>query len=778
MILIILVVIAIVIFFALNTLRKKLKVVQLVAPTSTPVEQPSHYQYKLLHLSYDISASGKTFGIFQKGNDFWLVDSNNVQNPKNLRDIYPSFSGRPKGMVVIPGSQFGNNSFIVFSSDGKVYNPFSISHNWRNDFLYLPNEDPISIDGRPLDTGIANGLFSGNGAGATLVAEGAILFRFYYPGYYIEESGCVVSGTDAQDHPQCNGSSCAPIKSCTHVKIPITPHPPANINSFFKYAGKLYGISSDGSVYVLVPGSSWTRDSHWTTTFAGLTLNSSSVSAKGVVKGTLQDKTKLYLMGADYDNGVPIFLIYENGVRYIVDRHARKYDFFHFLQDQSVLAVGNPIDITKAGPGEYDYVVLYSDLNIYGPTLPGPSHSRPISDFESFYPGTNGKPISITSVNKWQNSTVNPSKYTFNYYLVFLYDDGKWFEIQYDISKNIIGALGQSDQTSGSWKSWSHIVSALSNYKSETQTFKISSYGWSVFIFDKTYKFANDLVYSINNSPESWIDMLFCNSEDDGKGGDKFKTSTCVGVGEWKDYVYSTGDTGSTGDTKYKGFYVYEDYGIDVDANPGIVTRKVSLDTCLNTTSNVVLYDQAESDCHTYDSLTISQTTRDPTKSIFVNPSFDAVFENRFCVKHIPTNKYMYWDFVDPDKQFMGLTDKCTYDGPDVSTQDNPSPTDVQNLQRALGSMWSFTATGGVSGLRNLNGAVGGFLLPNATLSIDPGKGFTYKNGSLISGDGSCFTTNGNGFSANSACQNEWAIESIPCTSSSTGYILNFCTEH
>ncbi len=784
-------IIVIVLFIVFNAIKKRLRSIKLVAPTSAPVQQPPHYQYKLLHLSYDITASGKTFGLFQTGNDFWLVDSSDIQNPKDLREIYPSFTGRPKGMVVIPGKQFNNSSFIIFSSDGKVYNPFSISHNWRNDFLYLPNEDPISIDGRPLDTGIVNGLFSGNGAGATSVAEGAILFRFYYQGYYIEENGCVLSGTDSTDHPQCNGSSCAPIKSCTSSKIQISPHPPANINSFFKYAGKLYGISSDGSIYVSESGSSWSRDSHWTTTFSGLSLSKGSTLKGSTLKGstlkgsTLKGSTntdKLYLMGADYDDRVPIFLIYENGVRYIVDRHARKYDFFHFLQDQSVLTVGNPIDITKAGPGEYDYVVLYSDLNIYGPTLPGPSHSRPISDFESYYPGTNGKPVSITSVNKWQNNTNDPTKYTFNYYLVFLYDDGKWFEIQYDISKNVIGALGQSDQTSGLWTSWSHIVSAMSKYKSDTQTFKMSSHGWSIFIFDKTYNFSNDMVYSINNPPESWIDMLFCNSEDDGKGGDRFKSSTCVGVGEWKDYIFSTGGTGSNGSNgeKYKGFYVYEDYGVDIDSNPGTVSRKVSLDTCLSASAkaNVVVYDQAESDCHAYDSLTISQTTRDPTKSIFVNPSFDAVFENRFCVKHIPTNKYMYWDFVDPDNQFMGLNESCTYNGPDVSVQDNPSPTDVQNLQRALGAMWSFTSTGGVSGLRNLNGAVGGFLSPSASLVIDPGKGYTYRNNNLISGDGKCFTYNGNKFDESSVCGGEWAIETVPCTSSSTGYILNFCTEH
>lgn len=776
---VVLIALAIAAFYAIKSLVKKLKVVQLSASSDNPVQQPDHYKYKLLHYAFDITASGKTFGLFQTGNDFWLVDSSDISHPKNLRDIYPAFKGRPKGMVVIPGSQFNNSSFIIFSTDGKVYNPFSTSHPWRNDFLYLPNDDPISIDGRPLDNGISNGLFSGNGPNAASAAEGAILFRFYYPGYYIEETGCVQSGTDAADHPQCTAGSCPPIKSCTSKKVPINPLPSANINSFSQYNGTLYGVSSDGGIYTTSGGSPWVRESNWTTTFAGLSFTGPQTLA-ATKKAKLKDSgnnIRLYLMGADYDDGIPIFLIYENGTRYIVDRHARKYDFFHFLKDQSIIGEGNPLDITKAGPGEYDYIVLYSDFNIYGPSLPGPNHSRPVSDFEAYYPGVS-KPISISSVNKWQNNTQNPGTYTFKYYLVFLYESGQWFEIQYDIASNTIGALGQTDQTSGSWKNWPHIASVLNKLNPSTQTFKLASLGWSIFVFDTTYNFANDMVYSINNPPESWIDMLLCTSTDDGNGGDKFKSSTCVGVGEWKDYIFSA--TGGGPPPVMQGFNVYEDYGLDTDANPGTVTRKVSLQTCLanNQGANVVVYDQAESDCHVYTTLTMDNTTRDPTKSAFVSPAYDPTFQNRFCVKHKPSNKYLYWDFVDPDNQFLGLMDNCSYNGPDVSAQASPAQSDVQNLQRALGAMWSLTATGGVTGLRNLNGAAGGFLTTSAQMSQTPDPHFNYINNNFTDGSGNCFHSDGTNFSEGTTCGGEWAIEGIPCAPNATGYMLTFCTAH
>lgn len=772
---IVLIVLTIGAFYVVKKSVEKLKFVKLSAPSSTPLQQPSNYKYKLLHYAYDITATGKTFGLFQTSNDFWLVDSSDLSHPKNLRDIYPAFKGRPKGMVIIPGTQFNNSSFIIFSTDGKVYNPFSTSHPWRNDFLYLPNDDPISIDGRPLESGISSGLFSGNGPNATNVADGAILFRFYYPGYYIEETGCIASGTDATEHPQCTSSNpCPPIKSCTSKTIPISPVPPNNISSFFQYDNKLYGISPDGSIYYTSGGSPWARDSHWTTTFAGLSFTgTTTLSATKRAKAS-GDNTKLYLMGADYDNGVPIFLIYENGTRYIVDRYARKYDFFHFLTDQGILGEGNPLDITKAGPGEYDYIVLYTDKHLYGSSFPAPNHSKAVADFEEYYPGLTGNVISVTSINKWQNNTQNPGTYTFKYYLVFLYDSGQWFEIQYDIASNTIGAVGQSDQTSGKWNQWPHVKAVLSTLN-PNQTFKIASLGWSIFVFDKTYNFSNDMVYSINNAPESWIDMLLCTSEDDGNGGDRFKSSTCVGVGEWKDYIFSA--TGGGPPLMYKSFNVYEDYGLDTGANPGTVTKKISLDTCLqnNSSSNVVVYDQAESDCHVYDTLTVADTTRDPTKSIFVAPGYDATFQNRFCVKHIPTNKYLYWDFVNPDKQFLGVMDSCTYNGPDVMNEASPATGDVQSLQRALGAMWSLDSTGGVVGLRNLNGAVGGFLIANGTMSQVPDGKFKYINNNFTDGAGTCFHYDGTNFSDGSVCGNEWAIEEIPCPTNATGYISQFC---
>lgn len=758
------------IFFAVKYLKNKLRVSQVVSKSPVTLERPANFKHKLLHYSIDITSDSHAFGLFQRGRDFWIVNVHDQANPKNLRDLYPAFKGTPLGFITIPGKQIGNNAFFVFSSDGKVYNPFSISHPWRSDFLFLPNENPISVDGRPLDSGIANGLFSGNGPAAASTAEGAILFRFYYPGYYIEDSGCVASGTDAADHPGC--TDCKPIKSCTNTKVLYT-YPPVGISSFYKFSGKLYGISSDGNIYVLDNGK-WNIDSKWTSIFSNIKYPETlSVSAS---KAT-NDRTKLYLMGADYDDGIPIFLIYEHGTRYIVDKHARKYDFFHFLSDKNITTVGNPLDITKAGNGEYDYIVLYSDGKVYGQTLGAENgFSRNVSEFEKVYPDLGqSRVISISSVNKWQNNTADPGKFTFQYYLVFFYDNGKWFEVEYDIGTHFIGKLGQTDKTSGKWNEWDHVKKVLSNLK-KNQTFKLASLGWSVFVFDLDKNYENDVVYSLNNPPENWIDMLFCT------GDDEIKTRTCVGVGEWKDYTFTKPNPDNTkhAPDQIHGFNIYEDYGVDIDTMPGTVTRKISLEKCLtsNSKANAIIYDQAESDCHVYDTLGLNDTNRDPTKSAFINPAYDAAFQNRFCVKHKPTGKYLFWDFTDPDHQKLSFADTCSYSGPDVSTQDNPKPEDVASLQRVLGSMWSIDSTGGVIGLRNLNGALGGYLIADGTMSPNPDGNFKYINNNFTNGSGTCFSSDGTTFKEGNQCNGEWVIESIPCTDSTTGYLTQFCVPH
>ncbi len=739
--------------------QRQLRVSRKYLPSSTPKTQAANFKYRLLHYSPSLSSEAQSFGLFQNGNEYWIVHAQNYTSPSgivNLRDLYPPFKGRPTGMVVIPGTQFAGCSFVVFSSDGKVYNPFTQSHPWRRDFFNLPQTDPISVDGRALSTGVIKGQLQ------TGTSPSSILFRFYYTSHYIEESGCSVS-TDA------NTSGTKPL-SCPTRRVEF-PHPNFNVKSYYSYAGVLYAVSSDGYIYSLetVPfsDSQWIRYLDWTTLFSGLTI-------PNAIPITPTDTAKFYLMGADYDRGVPVFLIYENGVRYLVDRSARKYDFTKALMQAGVGISGNPLDMTKAGPGEFDYVVLYTDGNLYGPSLKG--YKKSVSTFEALYPSVAGDElISITSLSKYQTESLDTSQYLTQFYLVFLYRSGKWFEVQYDLAGDLIGQLGQTDQSSGKWTEWSHVKSMPPLQPGHAgqpgQTIKFSSFGWSVFVFDPNNR-ENDLVYSLNNPPEKWIDMLLCTTT-----GDKFKSSTCVGVGGWKEYQYSqqAAAVQVVGD-----FKVYPETGVDFARTPGRVLPKVSQEVCSAQPEPVLVYDSTESDCHAYAQLSKRESLSDRAQTTQVRTEYDPAYQNRFCLKHLPSSKYLVWDFTNPDQQQLSLQDECIYTGnPQILHETNPDPADVKKLQLSLGSMWSFDS----GSLLNLNHAVGGYLDTTNMSLVPTSKGDLQFSGGAL-GDytrGKCFhaqaSTQGGTFTVDDKCTSaEWAPESIPCPNFvQGGYISQYC---
>jgi hypothetical protein len=755
---ILLIIVVVAALIALKLVKKDLKHVRLSSPTNTPVQQPDNHKVKLLQYTPYINDTTDGFAIFQQDNHFFLVRRKDPISFINLRDIYPSFKGKPIGIVLVNGTQYigkdgQSYSFIVFSSDGKVYNPWTISHPWRKDFMYLPNENPISVDGRPVSGIGAHGLFN-NGA-----PEAGVLFRFYYPGYYIEEQECVAGA--APD----SGNTNIP-QACHNTKV-LFPMPSAQTTSYYHIGNDMYAVSRDGWIYHLV-GETWTPYIAW------ISNKNNGGSSAGLfpvltfpksVPLTPSQKTDPLLMGADYDHGVPIFLIYENKSYYMVDRDARKYDFRAAFKNQGVFPAGNIVDITKCGPGEYDFILLATDGNLYGPTLPGQIKS--ISDFTSIYPPSSGSVVSsITSSYKWV-PTSHASGY-YNYTLIFLYNDGRWFEVQYNIAKNIIGGLGQTDQISGKWNSWPHVVSALKSLPCSS-CFKVSSFGWSIFISDSTNP-KNNLVYSINNPVESWVKMLYCSPNADESG---YETSTCVGLGSWKDNVLGVTGANDESAVIYQGWLAYQDYGTRTDVNPGIITRKVSLSQCLNANqgSAAVVYDQNESDCHVYPSLTQADSYKDPTKITFIRPVDDPFYLNRFCVKH-SSGKYMYWDFTDPSSQKLAMNDVCLYT--DIPDLQNASTGDLINLTKSMGAFW--TSTGDC--LANLNGAVtGSYLNTDASLGMTCQGGMAYINGTFTDGT-NCLKWDGTSFAYGTCDANaQWAIEDIPCPPfTSTGYIFDYCS--
>ncbi len=745
--LLVILIVIILAYFLIRLIKKELKHVRLYGSSSNPVIQPGNYAVKLVQYAPNIYDPSKGFALFQKQTNYFLVSRNDPGTYIDIKTIYPSFTGKPVGLVVINGSQYQENSFIVFSSNGKVYNPFTISHNWRNDYLYLPNQNPIAVDGRPVDFSGSHGLFnSGN-------PSTGVLFRFYYSGYYIEEQACLPG--DAPDP----GNTNIPL-SCHNLQIEFPPLP-SDAVSYYHIGTDLFALSKDGWIYQLID-QKWTPNTAWISNrnhggsefglFAQLNLPDQKPSTK---------KNTPILMGADYDHGIPIFLILENGKYYMVDRDARKYDFRATFGNQNVFPDGNIVDITKCGEGEYDFIMLATDGNLYGPTLPGQIKS--INDFTQFYPpDSNAVVSSITSSYKWSHKL-------YSYTLIFLYNDGKWFEIEYDIKKNQIGALGQTDQTSGLWTEWPHLQTVLRNIPCPT-CIKLSSNGWSLFVQDSAVP-SNNLVYSINNPPESWIQMLYCTPNSDESG---FATSTCVGVGRWKDNTI--GITGINGPAtgSYLGLINYPEYGTDLDSDR--VIRKIPLSECLieGKNANVIMYDQNESDCHIYSKMSYTDTYKDPGKSIFVQSGYNPYFTNRFCVQHNSTGKYLYWDFTDPDNQYLGMNDVCIYNN--IPNLADANTGDLINLTKSMGALWS---SSGANCLYNLNGSLtGSYLDTTLGLGLECLGGMAYTGGKFTDGT-NCLNYDGTNIKYGPCGSNDssWNITPIPCPSfSSTGYIFNYCS--
>lgn len=746
----ILTLIVIVSIFAIQGIKKGMKKVQLHSLSSNPKQQPDNHKVKLLQYTPYINDTTDGFALFQKDNNFFLVRKKTPNSFINLRDIYPSFKGVPIGLVLTEGTQYiGSDnqsySFIIFSNDGKVYNPWSISHPWRRDFMYLPNQDPISVDGRPVSADGNHGLFNSGDPSSK------ILFRFYYSGYYIEEQECYSIGSITNTGAQ----------ACHNTKTTF-PIPSTQVTSYYHIGNVLHAVSRDGWIYQL--------SNEWSPFIAWSNNNSNGGASVGLFPSlsfpspsSINQKNNPILMGADYDNGVPIFLILENGTYFMVDRDNRKYDFRKAFKNQDVFPAGNILDLTKCGPGEYDFILLATDENLYGPTLQG--QVKPVSDFTAVYPPQGDAIVtSITSTYQWI-PTSHVSGY-YNYLLVFLYDDGRWFEVQYNIATNTIGGLGQTDGVAGLWTSWPHVKSVLTSLPCST-CFKVSSFGWSVFIHDQNNP-NNNIVYSINNPPESWVKMLYCSPNNDESG---FASSTCAGLGSWKDNTEGLTGANAESALDYQGWLAYQDYGND---QGGKVIRKISLSQCLanNAQENVVVYDQNQSDCYTYSSLTQGDSYKDPTKVTFVRPSYDPYYLNRFCVKHNSSGKYMYWDFTDPDNQVLAMNDVCLYTN--IPNLNLASTGDLKNLTKSMGAFWM--STGG-NCLYNLNGAMtGSYLNSNLSLGQTCQGGMAYTGGTFTDGT-SCLGWNGSSFTYNACDQSsQWTIEDIPCPPfTSTGYIFDYC---
>ena len=651
-------------------------------------------KYKLIFYFSDLENNQDTWGCFLDQGKYYLVHASDLSIVP-VEQVYPGFKGRPLGIV------YYHKEFIVFSSDGYVYNPYSGSHLWRRDYFYLPNENFLSVDATLAGVG-QRGVFNAG-------KNGDILFTFYYSTFSISEQVCV--------QPFNN----LPTMKCPNVQNSF-PHPPFALRSLARIGGILTAVSSDGFLYTLSP-TGWQKSVNWTTIFGAVNFPTTP----------LRTEKGMSLLGADFDSGVPIFLLRDSGKIVLVDRIGRKHP---------LSPPGNILDVTKIS--DNDYFCLLDDNSLWSPVT---NKRKRVTDFETLRPMQENC-VSISHLRKWQPD-LSSSNSTRKDYLVFFYPSGKWFEIHYDVENDKIEELGESDTTSTLWTSFEHLQGV------STVGAKLSAFGWSAFL-------TNGNVVSFHFPSKEWKKMLYCTPDNDEL------PDICVGKGAWD--VPST--TISSKQT-LGNYTVYNDRGIQLDLmNPDTILKKVSLTTATQKAEReqweFLVYDGNESNAYYFHQLLEKQTFPLIEMSVFVRNGFQAIYLNRFCLQ-TPQGQYLYWDFTNPNAQFLGVKDICLPDLSQDFTGTNLTATGVIEAQKGLGSIWSFE-----NGMvKNINAAVGGFLLPNLTLGN--ATGFQLGNNTLLSSLG-CLNSDSSGKLSlmSTGCSN-WAVTQLNCPSS-TGYIQEYCT--
>lgn len=199
---------------------------------------------KLAGFSYDYYDSSKHFIILQEGDTYVIIDNKRIVI--DVRSIYPSFNGKVTDFVAYTpqGSQL--TQFFIFSSNGKVYNPYNYSINWRVLWPKLMNSANITavdfnrnIPGFNKTETTNKSRFSSAFNKANLPFD----FTFYKPNndkemQQYDYSGCVKGGQDINGRIQDPDKLCC---QCNPVDSPPSTSSKFNIS---EYNSPIVAISS------------------------------------------------------------------------------------------------------------------------------------------------------------------------------------------------------------------------------------------------------------------------------------------------------------------------------------------------------------------------------------------------------------------------------------------------------------------------------------------------------------------------------------------------------
>jgi hypothetical protein len=666
---------------------------------------------KLRGVSQDRFQNNNLYYGIQTNDNFVIINKSSNQITK-LEDLFPTFYGNVVDFIVV------NGKFMIFSDKNRVYSnipntTLSYSENIFDKWLFLPLTGILAVDYKKSDLS------------SFALPNSNILLTFYDSNNIYTEQGCVSVNAGWND-PNTNAphktNSCS--NTSTSWNRPNFSILAINDNKVYCDNGNMYDLQGNNI-------------GEWETT---LTYNKESF-VFNVFNSPKPKNINFKLLAVDNEDTIPYFITNEAGISYIVTPLNQKIKMSTIIKNNlDKLAV---YDFTKLSNIENDYLIACYDNNLYNPYFDNNKIS--LDKVEKFMTNKNSKAVlcGLTRVVSYRKATM----------ICFFYDDGSWYFIDYDPNSRQFLKLDDEfnyNNVKQSWKDWP----SMKNSSNKNMT-GISYYNWSIYTKKTKIPFEGKTTPWITELKESGLgDWKNLNLND--MYGLKDGKPAYIGYASVSKQLIPNFVTISQHRMRNDNFLIQKKYWLTFDqakAYIGVVN------------ASILVYDKKLKTAFYYSSGFKNDCITDTDCDTYISETFYPIFNNSFRIKHIPTNKYLYYDFVQNSSPSLKLATGDNWFGNVPNTTDDiPS-----SIKQSLGGVWGFG--GGLSNtcLKNLNPSLNGTPYLNGKTVLDDkcaGNWQITRQGSITDGD-KCLFVNTNGdisfVNKNKDCNGMWTVEKLPC---------------
>lgn len=738
-------------------------------------------------VSVDLVTPSKRYAMYAYEDATYLTFPSEATNkpPIDLNEVFPTFTGNVVDFIASDSGK-AVPYLMVFTNQGMMYStypntPYSQSI-WES-FIFLPADGLVGVDARKV-------LSQGKPVTNLGLASSNLLFTFYVgarrdltetdrnnrpiliAGEIYNELGCSqsVAWTDPQTKQNQMQSSCP-----VDVKA-------WNSLAYSRIVGVSSGVvyTSDGGMRSLTNPSQNMGDWRVLLKYEESTRAIPDMYASSRLAPT--DMSSFRLMGCDSEDTAPFFATNEGGYSYVVTPQAKKIPMSRIIGAQGQKMIIH--DLTKLSFVENDFLIAGVDGYLYNPYFP---QRVKLSDLENSYMGRDNQ----DRMNSTLSGLTHVISYTLGHKVCFFYSNGDWFFIDYDPKqKKMIGLnpefhyrkrSAKNPPGQMSWLDWAHIKDVVS--KNLTRMIGISSNDWAVYMTGTTP--VNGKVYSFSQpNPQGDCDAgsaTGAGATTPPPGCWRFQVTQQTGLGDWreidldKEYgVDKNGERINTGGgithRTFSGFRTLAGKGLQTGEIIG-VRYWVSLDSAVSTltfypTANGFVFDRILNKVTYYSNPKSTDANVDLDKNLYIRESYYTTYKNMFTVQHKPSKDFLFYDFIDSDKQKLDVKDGKNWFKGDISESTSDMST---SMKRSLGGMWGMGSdTPGNNCLMNLNPTLANapYVTGDGKLSKTcDSKWVLTPDGSLMNGTNCLVYRDGkvSSVKVSGVCKGQWASTPVAC---------------